>query len=325
MRGGARVDERRAERKQLKKKFRSLGISLLFQEALVWIVVIAYGIVLVVQSMLSHFGASASDVDKHISTVLEQSGWPMILDVLIAFILVLIYRNKAFFNNDLRKKNRRITVKAFTLGVVFVLGLNMVLSPVMVPVEWLLNLFGYTAKPSESILEGSTTWSMFLYTGAVGPIFEEFLYRGVVLRSLEKFGGVFAISISALLFGMMHGNIIQLPMAVGVGLIFGYLARRYSIWLTVLIHMANNSISELFSALPSNLLTALLYYVLFVLLLLVMSLFIYKKRALWLNWVQAWQSHLPERRIWLYFFTSIPMILLLVSNIVVTLLGLEKL
>ena len=42
---------------------------------------------------------------------------------------------------------------------------------------------------------------------AVVPLFvEEFLFRGVILSQFRKYGDVFAVIASALLFGLLHRN-----------------------------------------------------------------------------------------------------------------------
>ena len=86
---------------------------------------------------------------------------------------------------------------------------------------------------------------MLLCVGILPAILEEFALRGVVMGLLrKKFGDGAAIVISALLFGLLHGNLQQIPFAFGVGLILGY-ATIYSGSMVpaMIIHAMNNSIS----------------------------------------------------------------------------------
>ncbi|MCO7125561.1 CPBP family intramembrane metalloprotease [Sporolactobacillus shoreicorticis] len=319
------MNEIRKERKKVKKYFRHLGITLLFQTGVLWSVVGIYLIVLTLQAMFLHPHLTEQQFEARVITPVSESGWPMIAAVLVAFIPLLIYRKKKFFTYDLRTTKRRMTVNVFVLGLIAVLGVNAIISSVMYPVEWLLNLFGYTADPSKEILEGSKTTSMLVYTCLIGPILEEFVYRGVVMRSLERFGSVFAITISALLFSMMHGNIIQIPMAFAIGIVLGYLAKTYGIWLTVLIHIANNLFSEGFSALPSAMWSNVFDIIMAIVFIGTGCAFLNKNKRTIKEKLSGIRGRLPEKRLWLYFFTSIPMILLLLSNLVVTILGVEKL
>ena len=46
------------------------------------------------------------------------------------------------------------------------------------------------------------SWTMLLYAGFFGPITEEFFFRGAGLRGLERYGKIFAIVMTAILFGL---------------------------------------------------------------------------------------------------------------------------
>ncbi len=75
----------------------------------------------------------------------------------------------------------------------------------------------------------------------IAPLTEEFAMRGIVMGSLRKYGEKFAIVSSAILFGLMHGNIRQIPFAFIVGLILGYaVIKTGSLWTGVIIHFLNN-------------------------------------------------------------------------------------
>jgi len=57
------------------------------------------------------------------------------------------------------------------------------------------------------------------------PIVEELFFRGLVLRSLQRrFGDVWAVIGSALIFGLAHFEWLQLPALVALGLILGVMA-----------------------------------------------------------------------------------------------------
>jgi len=107
--------------------------------------------------------------------------------------------------------------------------------------ELLLAPFGKSVMPILETVAGSTdTFSMFLYASILGPVWEELLFRGYILRTLRPFGKRFAILGSALLFGVFHGNLLQTPYAVLVGLLLGYITVEYSLVWSVLLHMFNN-------------------------------------------------------------------------------------
>lgn len=81
----------------------------------------------------------------------------------------------------------------------------------------------------------------------IPPFVEEFVFRGVILSRLRKYGDGFAIFGSAFLFGMFHGNFIQIPFAFIVGLALAFIVvRTGNLWITVAIHAINNSFSLLY-------------------------------------------------------------------------------
>lgn len=75
----------------------------------------------------------------------------------------------------------------------------------------------------------------------VPALAEEFAFRGVVLGTLRKYGDAFAIISSAVLFGIMHGNITQIPFAFILGLLFALVdCKTNSIIPSIIIHFLNN-------------------------------------------------------------------------------------
>ena len=143
----------------------------------------------------------------------------------------------------------------------FCVGAQMVNSIWVTLLELVLNQFGLTAMELlESVAGDSDTFSMFLYASILAPIGEEILFRGYVLRSLRPFGKRFAILGSAILFGLFHGNLLQTPYAIVMGLVLGYLATEYSIRWSVLLHMFNNLVlAELLTRLTENLPDAVVF------------------------------------------------------------------
>ena len=93
-------------------------------------------------------------------------------------------------------------------------------------------------------IEGKVLY--FLAIAVVAPLAEEFALRGIVLSMLKKFGEGFAIVMSALMFGFMHGNLIQIPFAFAAGIGLGFVAVKCgSLWGAVLLHAIVNTVSIL--------------------------------------------------------------------------------
>ena len=80
-----------------------------------------------------------------------------------------------------------------------------------------------------------------LAVAAVPALVEEFAIRGAVLQPLRRYGDKFAILASAVVFAVLHGNLIQAPFALIAGIGIGYaVCITNSIWTGVLIHFCNN-------------------------------------------------------------------------------------
>lgn len=78
----------------------------------------------------------------------------------------------------------------------------------------------------------------------IPPIVEEMMFRGVVLQSLRRYGDGFAVVVSAIFFGLYHGNPIQMVFAFLSGLALGYVViRTGSLLPSILIHCINNGVS----------------------------------------------------------------------------------
>jgi len=82
---------------------------------------------------------------------------------------------------------------------------------------------------------------MILYVGFLGPIIEEYIFRWKLLNRLRRFGDKAAITYTALMFGLMHGNVTQFLYAAVIGVVLGYVAvktgrMRYNCLLHILIN-----------------------------------------------------------------------------------------
>ncbi len=84
------------------------------------------------------------------------------------------------------------------------------------------------------------------YTILAAPLIEEILYRGMILSVLSKYGKSPAILLSALCFGLMHGNIPQAAGAFISGLLYAIVAvESGSIVPSIIMHSFNNLMAEL--------------------------------------------------------------------------------
>lgn len=111
-------------------------------------------------------------------------------------------------------------------------------------VQLVLSSFGaaISSPTSESLDQSATTVTMWLYIGLFGPICEEVMFRGVLMKELKPLGKNFAIVTSALAFGLFHGDFVQGAFAFLFGLILGFVAMEYSLVWSIALHIFNNAV-----------------------------------------------------------------------------------
>ena len=115
--------------------------------------------------------------------------------------------------------------------------------------EW-LTTFGIPEPDlPETVLPTYSSLAVNLLSTAVLPAFiEEMIFRGYMLGTLRRHGDGFAVVVTAVFFGVFHGNVLQMPFAVILGLALGYLTVITDcIWPAVLLHFSNNAMAVLLS------------------------------------------------------------------------------
>lgn len=133
-----------------------------------------------------------------------------------------------------------MTLPIFFIFLAF-LGFSQVFASIMTQViERMFETIGLHSSSTDIGNSIERSWTMLLYAGFLGPVTEEFFFRGAGLRGLERYGKVFAIAMTAILFGLFHANFDQLFFASIIGLGFGYIAFEYSIWWAIFYHIFNN-------------------------------------------------------------------------------------
>ena len=84
-----------------------------------------------------------------------------------------------------------------------------------------------------------------LASGLMAPLMEELLYRGLIYKRLrESIDPLISAIISAFIFGLAHGNLVQFVYAFFAGLMMAYLYEKYQNFLApLLFHFSANALS----------------------------------------------------------------------------------
>lgn len=307
--------------KPIKEDFNKVGSSILLYMIIINIIVFI-GIIFV--SIIASI--TNQNMPSDITNDGNYYGVISIFADIIAFSVFLKYRGKEVFLNDLNTEKKKFDLRIVILAAIILLSLNNILGGVTDVFEIGLNTIGLSADNALKKLEilDNPAIPMMITVCIEGPIFEEFIFRGVILKSLEKYGKCFAIIVSALLFGLMHGNFYQTIGTIGIGIVLGYLATEYSIKLTILLHILNNAWAEItsmtFSHLSDNTQNMINMIILIVSAIILLIAFIKKRSD-----IRAWiQNNRIEKGIMLKFFTSGWIVLVVIIDLISVISGIGK-
>ncbi|GAA0180188.1 hypothetical protein SH2C18_29270 [Clostridium sediminicola] len=318
-------NEDKVIKKLMKKDFNKLGLALVMNELVLNVVVF----IIIIGTMIIQMINNPNMGEDQFMQILDNASFNGIMSIIasfIAFIPILIYRRKKFLQYDLVVENKKFTIKIVIIGFIILFSMNATLGVFVEGLEFLLNGVGLTARGALEDLEilNQPSIVMVLSTCIVGPIFEEFVYRGVVLRTLEKYGRWFAILVSSILFGLMHGNFYQIFMAVGIGIILGYLTTEYSIKIAIILHICNNTmvqlLSEINARVSGNIVDVINISLTAASIIIVIITFVRNK-----SYIKSWlESNRFEKKITLRFFTSITIIIIVAFNLYMVITGITK-
>lgn len=122
------------------------------------------------------------------------------------------------------------------ISISFAVGLNNLLT--------LSNLAEYSTAYQETAeaLYAPPFWVQILCLGILVPITEEYVFRGLIYRRIRQNMSVGrAIFVSALLFGIYHGNSVQMIYGALCGVLLAYLYEQYgSMKAPILAHVLMN-------------------------------------------------------------------------------------
>lgn len=101
-------------------------------------------------------------------------------------------------------------------------------------------------NPIESYAVAESVGLKTLFLTILAPCIEEFLFRRWLIDRLSVYGEALSVLVSALAFGLFHGNLSQFFYAFFLGLLFGYVYLRSGrLRYTVALHVGINSLGSL--------------------------------------------------------------------------------
>ncbi|WP_055428057.1 CPBP family intramembrane glutamic endopeptidase [Bifidobacterium aesculapii] len=235
---------------------RAMGLTLAYQAVMTGVGIVAGLVFAVVYGAMDPTGGDAG----YSNAFDRWTGIMSLITVLCAFGFLLLMRHRDILTREFwlggahrntygepnqlgtisQYGGRRMTPLACFAIIVISLGVQ----GVIVLIQLAFSMLGtnLVSPTSESIDESAITVSMWLYIGLIGPICEEVMFRGVLMKELKPLGRNFAIVTSALAFGLFHDDLVQGFFAFLFGLVLGYVAMEYSLVWSIALHIFNNAI-----------------------------------------------------------------------------------
>ncbi|MCR5214684.1 MAG: CPBP family intramembrane metalloprotease [Eubacterium sp.] len=177
----------------------------------------------------------------------------------VRYLLVIVFCGLWYYRENWEdkkyKKNETRKILSFLIKPANIMSVLLFAAGAQIFVDsilYLLNdIFPKTIANYKELvgsIDGSGSIMYIIMTFTLGPIAEELIFRGLCLGYLLKafpvYGpdrGWLAISIQALLFGLFHGNIVQVIYGTLFGLLFGIIAvKTKNLLPSILIHMLIN-------------------------------------------------------------------------------------
>lgn len=119
-------------------------------------------------------------------------------------------------------------------GILLMFAVSVVLEPLLSLLPQVPNVYG------------RGIWA-FLTLAVMAPLFEEVLFRGVLLESMRpRYGVVVAWVLSSVLFGVVHVHPTVVVNAFFMGLVLGFIYLvSGSLWASIILHAVNNAAAYL--------------------------------------------------------------------------------
>ena len=167
--------------------------------------------------------------------------------------IYLIYNKMYKIDNRTVNFDFKMGWKNYLLAIAIGIIALFALQPLISMFDRLWITLGYTIN--DLSITNFGMFVLFIFVSAVTPaICEEIIFRGMILSGLRtKFNDIVSISLSAVMFALMHNSLQQFIYPFLLGLILGWLyLRTGSIIASILAHFANNFFVLLISYLQTT-------------------------------------------------------------------------
>ena len=234
------LQQQQITRARAKEKTELLTAGFAFGTALVCSLILQVIGVTVLQAMGKYDLFQSSFMFQHAANIIIVD----LVSLIVPFFVMSLFLKDRYITPvvPLKKVGFLKGASWVAIGLAICLGANVLTNFVIE----LFKQFGYELTQYDSLKPNHPLECVLLvFSTAVAPaICEEFAMRCTALGALRKHGKAFAVVAVSIVFGLLHGNVIQFVFAFTIGLILGYVTIvTDSVLPAMFIHGFNNGLS----------------------------------------------------------------------------------
>ncbi len=223
----------------LKKDFRKYGFVV--GVAIILFIVLQLVLTVIITPVISVLNINNIDLITNILV--------FILSLIIPTLFVMSYIPKT--NKPKEKIDFKLSIKSILIAVPIVAIVQILLTVLLEKLGLNYNIIDKIDLYDNSSIISKILF--FIQIAILPAIFEELFIRKAILNYSKKFGNIFAIISSALIFSLIHLNISQSIFAFIMGIILAIIAiKTNSIIPTAIIHFLNNGYAALITIFENN-------------------------------------------------------------------------
>ncbi len=199
-----------------------------------------------IKNALSLYELMQQDLLSHVSEI------SIISAVLTVFLLMIFFRirkKRLFVETEIKRTSFPVLAGIALLGVALNFAVSLFQSFVPLPeslIQKYEEMYSYIGE-GNVIIE-------FIAVAICAPVVEEIVFRGLCYNSMRRaLTPSSAAIISAVIFGIAHGNIISFVYTSILGLFMAYLYEKSSsLWVPMVLHFGFNAGSYVVQLMPEN-------------------------------------------------------------------------
>ena len=207
-----------------------------------WILVLGLVLEVIVSSIVLYI------VQRKNPALLEDANLSTIVSYIM--LIVSIYLPTIFLGRKLEKREiqkNKMPFGMLMVSIIVIYSAGILSNIVGTIINYVLGIAtGEGIQiPLLDALDGLNPFLIIVLTAVVAPVFEELVFRKIIIDSVIKYNEISAIIFSGLCFGLFHGNLSQFVYTFVVGMLFAYIyVRTGKIKYTICCHVVLNTLGS---------------------------------------------------------------------------------